>query len=77
MGSAIRLSSIRFAGTAACAPLASVFACWGDFYAVNVSCLDDVTPDELMNAPIRYLDGYNDEWETSPADVGICELARS
>jgi hypothetical protein len=42
---------------------------WGDFYAVNLSCLDDVRPEELANAPVTYLDGKNDSWETPPAEV--------
>ena len=43
---------------------------WGAFYAVNLSCLDDATPDELANAPVTYLDGKNDNWDTPPAAVG-------
>lgn len=42
---------------------------WGDFYAVNVTCLDDATIDELAGAPITYLDGRNDNWHTPPADI--------
>jgi hypothetical protein len=42
---------------------------WGEFYAVNVTCLDDVTSEELINAPITYLDGRNDNWETPPAET--------
>ncbi|MET0319146.1 MAG: GFA family protein [Duganella sp.] len=43
---------------------------WGEFYAVNVTCLDDVTPEELARAPITYLDGKNDEWRLPPAETG-------
>lgn len=42
---------------------------WGEFYAVNVTCLDDVTPEELASAPITYLDGKNDEWEVPPGET--------
>lgn len=42
---------------------------WGEFYAVNVTCLDDVTPEELASAPVTYLDGKNDEWEVPPAET--------
>lgn len=41
----------------------------GKFYAVNLACLDDVTPEELSNAPITWLDGRNDDWDTPPAQV--------
>lgn len=30
---------------------------WGDFYAVTVSCLVDMSDEELANAPVTYLDG--------------------
>ena len=42
---------------------------WGKFYAVNLACLDNVTPEELANAPITWLDGKNDQWETPPAEI--------
>jgi hypothetical protein len=42
---------------------------WGEFYAVNVTCLDDVTAAALASAPITYLDGQNDNWHTPPAEV--------
>lgn len=41
----------------------------GDFYAVNVACLDDATDEELAEAPVDYLDGRNDDWESEPAEV--------
>jgi hypothetical protein len=42
---------------------------WGEFYSVNVTCLDDVSEAELANAPITYLDGKNDNWETPPSET--------
>ena len=39
----------------------------GEFYAVNVACLDDVTPEELAAAPVHYEDGRNDHWDRPPA----------
>jgi hypothetical protein len=42
---------------------------WGEFYAVNVTCLDDASADELADAPITYLDGRNDNWHTPPAQT--------
>ena len=43
---------------------------WGEFHAVNVTCLDDVTDEELATSPITYLDGRNDQWETPPRETG-------
>ena len=42
---------------------------WGKFYAVNVTCLDDVTDEELAHAPITYIDGKNDRWDQAPAQT--------
>ena len=42
---------------------------WGKFYGVNLSCLDNATAQELINAPITYLDGRNDNWHTPPTQV--------
>jgi hypothetical protein len=39
----------------------------GEFYAVNVACLDDVTSEELAEAPVLYEDGRNNNWEPPPA----------
>ncbi|HKA87623.1 MAG TPA: GFA family protein [Haliangiales bacterium] len=41
----------------------------GEFFAVNVACLDDASDDELAQAPIHYADGRNDNWEATPAEV--------
>lgn len=38
----------------------------GDFYCVNVACLDDVSEEEYAAAPIRYEDGANDNWGHAP-----------
>lgn len=42
---------------------------WGEFYAVNVTCLDGISIEELVNAPVTYLDGLNDNWRTPPAEI--------
>jgi hypothetical protein len=41
----------------------------GEFHAVNVSCLDDATDEELAKAPVHYADGRNDDWKTSSPDT--------
>lgn len=41
----------------------------GDFYAVNVACLDNATTEELVQAPIIYEDGRNNKWESPPAET--------
>lgn len=39
----------------------------GDFFAVNVACLDDVAAEGLAAVPVTYEDGRNDAWERPPA----------
>ena len=41
----------------------------GDFYAINVACLDGATDEELAEAPITYLDGRNNDWKSEPAET--------
>jgi hypothetical protein len=41
----------------------------GQFYVINVACLDDVGVDELVSAPITYIDGRNDNWQSPPAET--------
>jgi hypothetical protein len=40
----------------------------GTFHAVNIGCLDDVSDEELAQAPVRFVDGRHDTWaETDTA----------
>jgi hypothetical protein len=41
----------------------------GKFYVVNVACLDDVTDEELAQAPVTYEDGRNDRWGQAPTET--------
>ena len=41
----------------------------GEFYAVNVACLDDATVEELAHAPIIYEDGRHNDYEHPPAET--------
>jgi hypothetical protein len=42
----------------------------GDFYAVNVACLDDIAPEELASLTVRYADGRNNAWHNPPKVTG-------
>ncbi|HEX9173620.1 MAG TPA: GFA family protein [Telluria sp.] len=39
----------------------------GDFYAVSVSCLDDLDDAAMCAIPVSYLDGRHDIWDRAPA----------
>ena len=41
----------------------------GDFYSVNLACLDDVEPHELIDAPRHYADGRNNNWQSAPVET--------
>jgi hypothetical protein len=41
----------------------------GDFYSVNLACLDDVDAAELVGAPVRYADGRDNNWQSAPAEI--------
>jgi hypothetical protein len=38
----------------------------GDFYTINIACLDDVPPSELEEIPIRFCDGRHNNWQSPP-----------
>jgi hypothetical protein len=51
------------------APYAWVDAAeWNDgaYVSVNVACLDDLEPSELLAAPVQFFDGRNDNWWNAP-----------
>jgi hypothetical protein len=39
----------------------------GEFYAVNVACLDDATDEELAAAPVKYVNGRDNDGAHEPA----------
>jgi hypothetical protein len=41
----------------------------GDYVSVQLSCLDDVQPEELIAAPVHYADGRNNSWWLTPAET--------
>jgi hypothetical protein len=41
----------------------------GPFVAVTVSSLDDLPVADLLAAPVRHIDGRNDNWATPPAEI--------
>jgi hypothetical protein len=41
----------------------------GKFYAVRFSCLEGVDVNELINAPVTYYDGCNDNYQSPPAEI--------
>lgn len=41
----------------------------GDYVSVQVACLDNVEPSELVNAPVKYADGRNNNWWNAPAET--------
>jgi hypothetical protein len=41
----------------------------GDFYTVNVACLDNADASELAGAPVRFSDGRNNNWQSPPAET--------
>lgn len=61
-----------FCGGCGITPYAHVAAAaWNDgaYYSVNVACLDDLPPAELIAAPVRYFDGRHDNWAQAPAET--------
>ena len=41
----------------------------GPFVAVTVASLDDLPVADLLAAPVRHIDGRNDDWITPPAEI--------
>ena len=41
----------------------------GDYVGIQVTCLDDATPEELLSGPIHYADGRHDNWMQPPPET--------
>jgi hypothetical protein len=41
----------------------------GDYVSISLACLDDVEPQELIDAPLRFSDGRHDNWMSAPAET--------
>lgn len=41
----------------------------GDFLSINLACLDDVEPQALIAAPLRYSNGRDNHWMHPPAET--------
>lgn len=61
----------RFCSQCGISPFASghLAAMGGDFYAVNLACLDGVPPADLLALPVRYEDGLHDRWDEEPSET--------
>jgi hypothetical protein len=42
----------------------------GDYVAIQLGTLDDASPAELADAPIKYANGRDNLWWTEPAETG-------
>lgn len=41
----------------------------GDYVSIQLSTLDDVSPEELIHAPVRIYNGRDNSWWTEPAET--------
>lgn len=41
----------------------------GDYVAIHLTTLDAVNPQELIEAPVTFMDGREDSWWTTPAET--------
>jgi len=41
----------------------------GDYVSISLACLDDVEPQKLIEAPLRFSDGRHNNWMSAPAET--------
>lgn len=41
----------------------------GDFYSINLACLDGIEPAELIEAPMHVADGRHSQWQSTPFET--------
>ena len=41
----------------------------GDYVSIQLACLDDATPEELLSGPIHFADGRHNDWMHAPAET--------
>ena len=41
----------------------------GEFLSVHMACLDDLPVEALVSAPITYMDGLHDNWQSPPFEA--------
>ena len=46
-----------------------VEAIGGDYVSIHLNTLDDLPPEDLVAAPLSYMDGRNDNWWQPPAET--------
>ncbi|MGQ9427180.1 GFA family protein [Gilvimarinus sp. F26214L] len=39
----------------------------GEYYSVNIACIDNLEPEEFAKLPVNYADGRDDNWINPPA----------
>jgi hypothetical protein len=41
----------------------------GDYVGIQLACLDDAEPQELIDAPVTFRDGRHDNWQNPPLET--------
>jgi hypothetical protein len=41
----------------------------GEYYSISLACLDNLDPSDLAEAPVRYLNGRDNDWFSAPKET--------